>query len=110
MSISFERDKHLLQREISNIIQSNMNDERLKLVTITNLKLTKDKSIAKVYFRHNDGDKNEIHLKSLENASGFIKNELAHRLNMRKIPELKFYYDDSLDYGNKIESMLNNLK
>ena len=54
------------------------------------------------------GDQDEIEAtkKALENAKGFLRSELASRVNMRKVPDLKFKYDESIAYGNRIEELL----
>ena len=74
------------------------------------MQLTNDLSIATVYLTVL-GSKREIDdtFKGLEKAKGFIKSELGSRMRLRIVPELNFEYDESIDYGNKIERMIQDL-
>ena len=107
MSIKTERLGNMLHKEISNILMTEVKDEDLKFVTITKLELSSDLSYAKVYFTTLDIDKKDKVIKDLYNARGFIRSILMKRkIEMRIIPELNFVYDDSIEYGNKIESII----
>ncbi|MBQ3474901.1 MAG: 30S ribosome-binding factor RbfA [Bacilli bacterium] len=106
MSIKTERLGNMLHKEISNIIMSEIKDEDLKFVTITKVDLSSDLSNAKVYFTTLNDDKEKV-LKDLNRAKKFIRSNLMKRkIEMRIIPELSFVYDESIDYGNKIESLI----
>lgn len=86
---------------------SEVKDEDLKFVTITKVDLSSDLSYAKVYFTSLDISKKDKIIKDINNARKFIRSELIKRkLDMRIIPELTFIYDDSIEYGNKIESII----
>lgn len=107
MSIKTERLGNVLHKEISHILMTEVKDEDLKFVTITKVDLSSDLSYAKVYFTCLDLDKKEKIIKDINNASRFIRSELIKRkIEMRIIPELTFVYDDSIEYGNKIESII----
>lgn len=107
MSIKTERLGNVLHREISQIIMTEIKDEDLKFITITKVDLSSDLSYAKVYFTCLDNEKKDIVLKDINRASRFIRSELMKRkIEMRNIPELSFVYDDSIEYGNKIESII----
>ena len=84
-------------------------DEDIKFVTITDCKTTNDLSFAKIYFTVLDDSKRESTLEALKNASGFIRKELAERIEIRHIPELEFVYDESIEYGKKIENIIENI-
>lgn len=109
MSIKIDRIGHSLVREISYILMSEIKDEDIKFVTITACKVTNDLSFAKVYFTVLDEEKKESTLKALINASGYIRKELASRIEIRHIPELQFVYDESIDYGKKIEDIIDKI-
>ncbi|MDD2489692.1 MAG: 30S ribosome-binding factor RbfA [Bacilli bacterium] len=99
-----------LHKEISDIVANKLRDEDLKMVTITHVKLSSDLSFAKVYFTTLFGDKKEEVIKDLNKAEHFIKSELCKRkLAIRKIPELKFIYDESIEHGHKIETIIKKL-
>lgn len=109
MKIKTERVNNNLQKEISYILMTEVKDSDLKFVTITSVKTTDDYSFAKVYVRVLDDSKKEATMKSLKNASGFIRRQLHDRVDMRYIPTLEFVYDDSVDYGKRIETIIESL-
>lgn len=110
MSVKTERIANLLVREISNILQNEVYDEDIKFVTITYCKVDTDLSLAQVYCTVLDQNKKDKCLHDLNGAKGFIKTELAKRkLEIRKIPDLRFIYDESVEYGNKIENIINKI-
>lgn len=111
MGYKQERLEKIMEREISNIILSEVKDDRLKYVTITKVSLTNDLSIATVYYTVLGNDlQKEATAENLLEAKGFIKSALSKTLEIRKIPDLRFKYDDSLEYGDKIEKILKDLK
>lgn len=107
--VRVERLNHTFLREISIILETEVKNEILKQVTITDVETTNDLSFSKVYFRVLDDSKKEEVLKSLEKASPFIRKCLSERVEIRHTPELKFLYDESIEYGEKIENLLNNI-
>lgn len=106
MSIKLERLSHTFVEEISMILNEETRDSDFDYVTITSCNISSDLSYAKVYFTClNDEKKDEV-IKSLNNASGFIRSKLCERIEIRKMPELTFVYDESISYGNKIEKII----
>jgi ribosome-binding factor A len=93
-----------------------MNDPRLTKVTITRVKVTSDLQLATIYFRlYADVDKEldkakKEALKGLGSSKGYLRNKLASYLTVRRIPNLRFFYDDSQDKVEKIESLLRDIK
>ena len=110
MSIKLERLGHIFTEEISKIIMTEIKDEKIKFVTITYVKISSDLSYAKVYFTTLDDDNRDEILKALNKASGFIRSQLFERVEIRKMPELTFVYDESIEYGNKIENIIDKIK
>lgn len=110
MSVKTERIANLLAKEISDILQNEVNDEDIKFVTITYCKVDTDLSLAQIYCTMLDQSKKDKCIHDLNAAKGFIKTELARRkLEIRRIPDLRFIYDESIEYGNKIEKIISNL-
>ena len=111
MGYRVQRVEKIIERELASIIFSEVHNELIKFVSITKVALNKDMSVALVWYTvlGNDGEI-EATKKALEQAKGFLRSELAHRLDLRKTPELRFKYDESLTYGNHITEVLNNLK
>ena len=109
MSLKTDRIASNLIKEISYILANKIKDRDIKFVTITDCKVTTDLSFAKVYFTVLENDRKEETLKALKNASGYIRKELAERVDIRHIPELQFVFDESIEYGNKIEHIIEQL-
>lgn len=109
MSVKIERIADNIQKELSYILQLEVRDEDIKFVTITDVHVTNDLSFAKVYVTVLDENKKEDTLKALKDAAGFLRKELADRIDVRHVPELKFVYDESIDYGKKIENIIETL-
>ena len=107
MAFKKERLEKIIAREISQILFSEVKDARLKLVTITNVNLSGDLSIATVFFTVYGEDEVVAEVsKSLEDAKGFIRLNLGHQIEVKKVPELRFKYDSSFSQGNRIEDIL----
>ena len=104
MTIKNERINSNLQKEISYIIANEIKNPNVKFVTITACDVTSDLSYARVYFT-TLGDSNET-LKGLKSAKGYIRKTLADRVELRHIPELEFIYDESIEYGKRIEEKI----
>ncbi len=98
-----------IAREISIILNEEAKNEVLKKVSITEVTVDSDLTFAKVYFMTRLEDTAFVE-RELNEAAGFIRKELAHSLNLRSTPELKFVYDKSVDYGMKIEHILKEVK
>lgn len=96
-----------VQRVLSDLIQKGINDPRLAGITITGVTLSRDLRIAKVYVAAYGGscDKETL-LAGCECAKGFIKRGLARELGLRYMPDLKFFYDGSFDYGAHVNRVL----
>ena len=100
------RLNHTMMREISYILETEIKDKHIKFVTITEVKITNDLSYAKVHVTILNDEYRDITLASLSKAKGFIRKQLADRMELRHIPELEFIYDESIEYGKKIEEDL----
>lgn len=107
MSLKGERVASDMQRELGNILLLEAKDEDFKNVTITDVEVTNDLSFAKIYFTTTDN--REKVEKDLNNAAGFFRSMLAERLEIRHTPELRFIFDESIEYGAKIEKIIEEL-
>ena len=107
MSLKGERVASDMQRELGNILLLEAKDEDFKHVTITDCDVTNDLSFAKIYFTTTD-DREKVE-KDLNNAAGFFRSLLAERLQIRHTPELRFIFDESIEYGKKIEKIIEKL-
>lgn len=100
-----------MKKELSQIIQFELKDPRVGFVTVTGIEVTGDLQLAKVFVSvmGNDEQKRDT-VAALEKAKGFLRSELGKRVQLRHIPDLQFKMDESIEYGNKIESLLNDIK
>lgn len=106
MNIKIERLNSTFVKEISYILQNEVKDEDIKFVTVTGCDISSDLSYAKVYVTVLDDNKKNTTLEALNNAKSFIRGELSKRVEIRHTPELKFIFDKSIEYGNKIENLI----
>ena len=105
------RVNELMKREIGEILQREISDPRLGFVTITAVRVTADLSQARVSFSVlAPAAELENVKKSLRNARGYIRKSLAGRIEIRRIPELDFVYDETIETGARIEQTLQDIK
>jgi ribosome-binding factor A len=83
-----------------------MNDPRLQFVTITGVKLSPDLQLASVHFRVIDESTQSDTRKALDSAAGIFRTKLAKALDIRRVPELRFYFDTSVERGASVDAML----
>ncbi|MDR3672566.1 MAG: 30S ribosome-binding factor RbfA [Holophaga sp.] len=96
---------------LSTLIQRELRDPELGFLTLTAVRLTGDRSIARVYYTVlGDEQQTDRSRKALGRASGFLRSHLAKRLKMRRVPELQFFPDSTLEQGNKIEAIFAQIK
>ena len=103
-----QRLNQLLRQELSTLLLRRVRDPRLSALTITEVDVTADLRIARIYVSVLDDDeetRQEI-LRSLQGAAGFLRRELAHLLEVRHTPELVFRLDESARYGERIDQLL----
>ena len=106
MSIKLDRLNHILTEEISKVINEEVKDDDIQFVTITAVDISSDLSYAKVYFTVLDDSKKEEVLKSLNKAANFIEISLSKKIDIRKMPQISFHYDNSYEYGKNIEDKI----
>lgn len=100
-----------IQQEISALLLRGLKDPRVGFVTITEVRVTTDLSQARVFFTvMGEEDKRKQTAQGLASAAPFLRRELGKRLRLRHVPELIFEFDTALEYGNRIESLLRELK
>ena len=97
-----------LRNEVSFIISRELKDPRLGFATITTVKVTPDLKYARILVSVlGTPEKQKATMAALNKATGFVRKQLGSRLKLRQIPELKFEYDDSIEYGAKMDEILN---
>ncbi len=102
-----ERINEEYRKELSNIISFKLkNPNATGMISVTKVKVTNDLKYAKVYISILNAKDNKQTLAALKKSAGFLRSELAKKVNLRNTPELVFELDDSLEYGAKIDSIL----
>ncbi len=111
MSVKHEKTSNVLLKNISDIVQFDLKDPSVGFVTLTSIKVTSDYSFATIYcsFLGKD-ERNKAGLNALNRAKGYIRTELGKKMTIRKVPNLIFKLDTSLEQGNKINSILASIK
>ena len=104
-SVKLERYNNAFMEQLNIIFGTEVKNQILKSVVVTGVKITNDLSFAKVYFTWFNEDR-KIVLKELKESSGFLRSEVAKRIDIRHTPELNFVYDESLEYAKKIEDKI----
>jgi len=107
-----ERVGDSILREIATMVQrGDIRDPRIGFITITHVNLSADLKEAKVYFSQ-IGTKEEIadSLQGLSSAVGYIRRNLGHTLNLRSVPKIRFFFDDTLEYAEHIDELLHDIK
>ena len=100
-----------LKKEISRVLTFELKNSKVTgLISVTKTKITPDFKYAKVYVSILNSKSIGKTMEGLKEASGFIRSQIAKNINLRITPELIFEVDDSLDYGAKIDKILDNLK
>ena len=96
-----------LKKELSVIIDNNLKNPHITgIISVTKVKTSPDLRYARVYISLLNCKNVKETLDGLKSASGFMRSELARRINLRYTPELRFEIDDSMEYGAKIENIL----
>jgi ribosome-binding factor A len=108
MSNRPERVAHLMRREVADILQRKLRDPRVSpLVSVTDVEVTHDLSMARVFVSIlPDGPERDRTLAALASAAGFVRHELASRLGLREVPQLKFVLDASIERGARVDDLL----
>ncbi|MBF0218464.1 MAG: 30S ribosome-binding factor RbfA [Gammaproteobacteria bacterium] len=111
MAKDFDRSRRVaeqLQRELSQLVHFEVKDPRVDhLLTISDIEVSRDLAYARVYVSHLDPAHDmAAAVKALNHAAGFLRREIAHRMSLRIAPQIKFYFDETLDRGNRISALI----
>jgi ribosome-binding factor A len=96
-----------IQRELAVIVRMEVRDPRVGMITLTGVELSRDQSHCKVFFTILGPESAaEDALEGLQRAAGFLRSELSHRLTTRKVPELHFAFDESVERGVRLSKLI----
>ncbi len=96
-----------IQRELAELLQLELKDPRVGMVTLTDVEVTPDYAHAKVYFTLlNQGHPLDETVAGLNRAAGFLRSQLAHRMRLRIVPQLHFVFDSSVERGVQLSHLI----
>lgn len=110
MPKEFSRTQRLgeqIRRELSVLVQNEVKDPRVAMVSFTAVKLSRDLSHVKIYCTVMNKDDRVETIKALNNAAGFLRKKLAAAITARIVPVIKFVYDESLEHGTHLTELIN---
>jgi len=108
--IKLKRIESELVRTISEILLEESTDDLLKTMTITASEISADLSFAKVYFTSMSEMSHKDLEREMNEASDFIRKFVAEKMDLRQTPKLRFVYDESIEYGSRIEKILEEIQ
>lgn len=102
-----EKVSDLIKHEVARLLQTEVHDARLGFITVTEVRMSPDLKHARVFVSIlEEGDKREEAMAGLRAATGFIRRELGHNLRLRYTPTVDFSLDTTIEYGARIERLL----
>ena len=104
-----QRVADYLQRELAGLIQHELRDPRIGMVSVTGVEVSRDLAHARVYYTVMGSDSSEDAKESTEalnRAAGFLRSQLSRDSNMRSVPQLRFYFDSSVGRGRRLEDLI----
>jgi ribosome-binding factor A len=100
----------LIQRELSELVQRELRDPRVGMITITGVDVSPDCSHAKVFFTTLSKDNLEPAKQGLGHAAGFLRSQLAKRIKLYTTPQLRFEYDESVERGDRLARLIDSTR
>ncbi len=100
----------LLKEEIADIVLHKLKDPRVGFITITDVRVTDDLRFARVYVTVLNKTEEETTIAILNAAKGFFRTELSKRLRMKVLPKVEFFKDEAIEYGSRIDELLNRIR
>ncbi|MCK4537074.1 MAG: 30S ribosome-binding factor RbfA [Desulfuromonadales bacterium] len=111
MSQRAHRVGELIHKEISALLVNGLKDPRVGFITITGVEVTPDLHLARVYYSVIGDEQSRRDTEAgLKSSLSFIRKHLSSRLQMKYTPDLLFEYDESVEYGSRIEGLLREIK
>jgi ribosome-binding factor A len=96
-----------IQRELAELLRLQVKDPRIGMVTVTAVDVAPDLSHAKVYVTHLGGSGQAAAVvAALQHTAGYLRRELSHRLKLYTVPDLRFFYDDSIESGLRLSRLI----
>lgn len=100
-----------IQKEFSKILQREIKDPRISFVTVTKVKVSEDLKIANIYVSvYGSEEEKEQSMKGLKSAKGYIRSLFGKRFNLRFTPEIRFFFDKSIEEGIRITKLISEIR
>jgi ribosome-binding factor A len=100
-----------IQAELASLLTRDVHDPGIGFLTITQVKLSPDLQQARVYYTSIGDDKAKREsARALDRATPFLRRQVGQRLRLKRVPELTFFYDESIEQGDRVERILQELK
>jgi ribosome-binding factor A len=100
-----------IQAELASLLTRQVHDPGIGFLTITQVKLSPDLQQARVYYTSIGDDKAKREsARALDRATPFLRRQVGQRLRLKRVPELTFFYDESIEQGDRVERILQELK
>lgn len=109
VSIRQARVGDLIMQTVADLLLRRVKDPRVEGVTITGVEVSMDMKVGRIYFCVMDPARKDEALDGLTSAAGYLRHELKKLLRMKTVPTLSFSYDESFDYGTKIDRIIENI-
>lgn len=109
VSIRQARVGDLIKETIAETIPRKVKDPRVEGITITGVEVSVDLKVGRVFFCMMDSSRKDEAMEGLKSAAGFLRHELKKELRLKTVPTLMFAYDESFDYGDKIDKILDKI-
>jgi ribosome-binding factor A len=103
------RVSDLIRKETADIIMNRLRDPRIGFVTVTGARVSDDLRHATIFISVLEDRKRDLTIRALTSSASFVRSELGRRLKMRYIPDLSFRIDEAVDYGRKIDRILDEI-
>ncbi len=100
-----DRVAEQMQRELAELVRTEVKDPRVRMVTLTGVEVARDYSHAKVFYTTLEGNHAQVQ-KGLERAAGFLRSQLAHAMKLRITPQLHFVFDASVERGAHLSKLI----
>ena len=98
-----------IQRELSDLVQRELRDPRVGMVTTTSVDVSPDLSHAKIFFTLLEEQKLAETTEGLKRSAGFLRSQLARRITLYTMPELRFVYDESVERGDRLSRLIDSV-
>jgi ribosome-binding factor A len=111
MNLRHKRISEFISRELSMVMHTEMRDIRFRAVTITLVQMSPDLGFAKIYFTCAGSEKDIKEMgKALNHAKGYFRTILSGRIDLKYVPDFKFFYDDTLAEAERLDQLFNEIK